>query len=414
MEIENYNKSKANKNMNNKDIIISISNDSNLLNRNPKNNFLSNEEKKSKRKNNKNTFKYNFQLISSLFSKENIKKSLDEYFGPSQEEEVNSINSLESEIKNNNNLHVKDNIYDLNDCLIYQLKIFGKFIKYYPIINDLTEDEKLVAFNPILEKNKNFKVLLDINNFLIMDCYLEKYNVAHEQFINLKEIYLKDVEIKSDIKSINELIKQLFLELKITLCCINVKENIDENLKKCSIMIDNINNIVEYMMKNSKPKNVILSNKKNINNKNIDVITDIYDPILFLANSDQNSSLVSKNNEMFYENSNNNLVDDNANLNFISSNSNKEKNKKLFFSNIDNKNMFSIINVEKEKGNINKEEDKNKKDLYYCQICNLKFTSHCGLGGHISKRHPKSKIKLKEVNEQKNLNTENNNDDKNN
>ena len=38
-------------------------------------------------------------------------------------------------------------------------------------------------------------------------------------------------------------------------------------------------------------------------------------------------------------------------------------------------------------------DEKNKKETFPCPYCSRMFNSHCGLGGHMSKRHPKNQNK---------------------
>ena len=197
----------------------------------------------------------------------------------------------------------------------------------------------------------------------------------------LKDKYIKHLYTKRNIISVEEIFKYIFEEIKINISCINVQSPFDDVLKNCSNLINSINEIITDIINDKKNKENIKINKnnnfskiENINNFEIRKKDDY--PII--NNNIKKSFVLGEINSKSIQN---NFLEINKS-NRIEEDLDKKDNRILG----ENDNVLEK-EVNKEE---NKNEEKNKKESFICPFCPRKFNSHCGLGGHMSKRHPKN------------------------
>ena len=387
-----------------------------------KHNFLFNKDLTAT----KNIFPFpNCKIISSLFTKDNITKSLlnknkninNIEIEKNKDHDIitnNEINKDKNKLKDNNTPNtsfMNYKIYNINENSIFFIKICGKNIKYFPIFTNLSEFEKKICYNPLIEKNQNFEIISP--NFIHKIFYIKNFNINVEKLEFYKDKYVKHLYTKKNITTVEEIFKYIFEEIKINLSCINVQSPYDDVLKNCSNLINNINEIIEDIIKD----NINMSDTYlNISNNKNDKMIIINEKKINLENTKiENINFEIKNNKK----------DDNDNDNYIIFNNNKIK-KNIILNNINSKciennffdynknnNMLELTNVKEKNNNIDKNnnitniiddlsddikdkniiDEKNKKETFPCPYCSRMFNSHCGLGGHMSKRHPKNQNK---------------------
>ena len=195
------------------------------------------------------------RIISSLFTKDfretfcdsndKIKKQI---ITTDKKEEINNHNTNKI-IKLNptiNTYLINYNIYNIKANSIFHIKIFGKYIKYYPIFNELTEYEKYIKYNPLIENNQNFEIIT--NDELHYEFTLRNNEIPLNKLEYLKEKYIKHHFTKRNITYFEEIFKYLFEEIKINISCIDVESQCEKILKNCSILINDINEIVEEII----------------------------------------------------------------------------------------------------------------------------------------------------------------------
>ena len=191
-------------------------------------------------------FNYNnpsCRIISSLFTKdyrETLLESFDKIYSSNKKEKNNKkeVNVTNNDINNNNDNKIiklnpindthliNYNIYNVKKNSIFHIKIYDKYIKYFPIFTSLTDYEKYISYNPLIESNQNFL----------------------EKFQNIKDKYIKNDYTKKNITFFSEIFKYLFEEIKINIGSIMAKNQCDEILKICSKLINDINEIVEEIL----------------------------------------------------------------------------------------------------------------------------------------------------------------------
>ena len=126
------------------------------------NEINSSSDKKRIKNNNNSTF----GIISSVFAKKNKNK----YLG---NKTYNNNESIKLTL--NNNIYLLNNIYNIKKNSIFHIKIFDKYIKYYPIFSKLTEYERFIKYNPLIENNPNFEIISD--NSIHFDFCLKNYDI---------------------------------------------------------------------------------------------------------------------------------------------------------------------------------------------------------------------------------------------
>ena len=366
----------------------------------------------------------NCKIISSLFSKDNLAKSF-------QSENTQSIISKNNNIEpqpnntqyhpapinspvpdmanhkeNQNNFSINYKIYNIKESSLFHIKIFGKYIKYFPIFPDITEFERLICYNPLIENNPNFELISP--DFVHNNFVLKNNSISTEYLESLKEKYVKHLFTQRNIIEIEGIFKYLFEEIKINLSCINVQSPYDDILMNCSNLINNINQIIDDIIllnEKSNKENVFLNmNKPGIKNTEVTQIENIvnfernnnitnnnednyciFNKIKIKKNfilSDMNSKCI-ENNFFLYDKNNINQFETN-NVNQINNNVKDNNDYDENFSGNEEDEIKKSKNIQ----NL-KIEEKNKKETFACPFCSRIFNSHCGLGGHMSKRHPK-------------------------
>ena len=193
----------------------------------------SSSDKKRIKNNNNSTF----GIISSVFTKKNKNK----YLG---NKTYNNNESIKLTL--NNNIYLLNNIYNIKENSIFHIKIFDKYIKYYPIFSKLTEYERFIKYNPLIENNPNFEIISD--NSIHFDFCLKNYDIPVNKFESIKEKYIKHNFTKRNINFFEEIFKYLFEEIKINISCINIQNKYEDILKNCAKLINNINEIVEEIL----------------------------------------------------------------------------------------------------------------------------------------------------------------------
>ena len=217
-----------------------------------------------------------FRIISSLFTKD-YKNT----FNDNKNNNDNNINIKDNDNDNDNNneliksninidkYSINSNIYNIKENSIFLIKIFGQYIKYFPIFTELSNYEKYIHYNPFLEFNPNFEIIPN-NNEIHFEFYIKNYHISNDKFEKIKEKYVKHNFTKRNIISLEEIFKYLFEEIKININLINEENKNEENLKLCSKLINNINEIIEEIInenKNDKNNFCLFNNdkiKKNI------------------------------------------------------------------------------------------------------------------------------------------------------
>ena len=128
----------------------------------------------------------------------------------------------------------------------------------------MTNYEKYINYNPLLELNPNFEIITN-NNEIHFEFYIKNYKISLDKFEKIKEKYIKHNFTKKNITHPEDIFKYLFEEIKININLINVENKYEENLKFCSKLINNINEIIEEII--DKDKFCLFNNdkiKKNI------------------------------------------------------------------------------------------------------------------------------------------------------
>ena len=307
----------------------------------------------------------NFRIISSLFTKKNIENEINNFT-------INTDNnSVKNSTLNNNNNYIEQiKIYNVIDRNIFQIKIYNESIKYYPIRYNMTESEKIITYDPKIESSKNFEIIdyyfEKLKNSIF---YVKDHNISTDNFNFLKNKYVVDTYTRKNIINYEEIFKYLFEELKLNLSSIDINADIDSQLTNCSKLIKDINETVEFIKIHSVRDNKENDLSKKNNNNN---------------NTNNNSNSNSSNHKIFF------LGDINSNILTKNMNVYNSPFKVISHKTLrDNNDSFSDIDPNE----INN-DDKNLKDYKdncICPVCNKKFNTHCGLGGHMSKRHPKKK-----------------------
>ena len=218
-------------------------------------------------------------LISSLFSKEyketlveSMKKFNNKINTSKKKEDKHDLNTSNKLNPINNTYLINYNIYNVKKHSFFHIKIFGKFIKYFPIFTELTDYEKYISYNPLIESNPNFEIIQD-NNSLYLDFYLKNYEISIDKFEFLKEKYIKHKFTKKNITYFEDIFKYLFEEIKLNISSINVQSKYDEILLECSKLIYDINEIIEEILNLNKGNNQMIGinylSSSHKSNKNI-------------------------------------------------------------------------------------------------------------------------------------------------
>ena len=194
------------------------------------------------------------RIISSLFT-----KNLKETFYESNDKIINEIKTSDKKenIDESNKISINNeigstylinyDIYNIKSNSFFHVKIFDKYIKYFPIFSELTHYEKYINYNPLIEKNPNFEIISpdDIHfNFSVKD-----YNISQDKVEFFKGKYIKHNLIKRNIFNLEDIFKYLFEEIKINISCIDIEKPYEEILKYCSKLINDINEIIEEIIK---------------------------------------------------------------------------------------------------------------------------------------------------------------------
>ena len=349
-----------------------------------------------------------FHIFSSAFTRDNIYKTHAKPLSNQNIKEsikynkiINS-NDIQQHIKNNNNMLIESNqnnikenkkkknitpnhflinykIYNIKENSIFHIKLYDQFIKFYPIFTNLTDLEKYICYNPMIEKNEHFGIITQ--NYRHEPFYIKNYEVSNEKLEILKDKYVKHLYTKRNIISVEEIFKYIFEEIKINLSCINAQSPYDDVLKNCSNLINNINELINEFIKGKKSEEVL----KITNNNNTTKIENINN---FEITKNEGCSLI---NSSPIINDKNVYVLNEINSKSIQSSFLEINKNSSIEDNSDKKENRNNDAIEKEDGN--KNEENNKKDNFTCLYCSRIFNSYCGLGGHMSKRHPKKQIK---------------------
>ena len=218
-------------------------------------------------------------LISSLFSKEyketlieSMKKFNNQINTSKKKEDSHDLNASNKLNPINSTYLINYNIYDVKKHSFFHIKIFGKYIKYFPIFTELTDYEKYISYNPQIERNPNFEIVQD--NSLNFDYFhLKNYEISIDKFECLKEKYIKHKFTKKNITYFEDIFKYLFEEIKLNISSINVQSKYDEILLECSKLINDINEIIEEILNINKGNNQMIGinylNSSHKSNKNI-------------------------------------------------------------------------------------------------------------------------------------------------
>ena len=218
------------------------------------------------------------RIISSLFTKdyrETLLDSFDKIYSSNKRDKNNkkeenviklgNINDINNKIKKLNPINdthlINSNIYNVKKNSIFHIRIFDKYIKYFPIFTKLTDYEKYICYNPLIEKNPNFVIIS--NKFIHQNFDLKNYEITLDKFQNIKDKYIKNDYTKNNITFFSEIFKYLFEEIKINIGSIMAKNQCDEILKICAKLINDINEIVEEILGLNQEK------QKEINNDSI-------------------------------------------------------------------------------------------------------------------------------------------------
>ena len=232
-------------------------------------------------------FNYNnptCRIISSLFTKdyrETLLESFDKIYSSNKKEKNNKkeANVINNDINNNNDNKIiklnpindthliNYNIYNVKKNSIFHIKIYDKYIKYFPIFTSLTDYEKYISYNPLIESNQNFVIIS--NKFIHKNFDLKNYEITLEKFQNIKDKYIKNDYTKKNITFFSEIFKYLFEEIKINIGSIMAKNQCDEILKICAKLINDINEIVEEILGLNQEKQKETNNDsiRSMNNK---------------------------------------------------------------------------------------------------------------------------------------------------
>ena len=194
----------------------------------------------------------NCKIISSIFSKENIIKCYE-----SNKKKIHQ-NTYTNNTHNHNSLNLQ-RINDIKQSSIFELQIFGNYIKYYPIFNNITDNERWVCYSHFIESNSN----LAIENHEYIHFNIKDYFVSVEKLEILKEKYIKHLFTKRNITMAEEIFKYLFEEIKLNLSCVTKQSNLNDILLNCSNLIQNINDIVEIIINDDNKNDIYLDNKNN-------------------------------------------------------------------------------------------------------------------------------------------------------
>ena len=378
----------------------------------------------SNRKNNIFPFP-NCKIISSLFTNNNLNKSSNQFIA--KKTNINLIyqqNNNNSELKNkrkkqgtnlyynnpnnNNNIIEKGSnyflinykIYNIKQSSIFHIKIYDKFIKYFPIFTNLSELENFICYNPLVENNQNFEIISQ--DFCHKSFYIRNYPISNEQLEKYKDKYIKHLFTKKNIICTEDIFKYIFEEIKINISCINVQSSFENVLKNCSNLINSINEIIEDCLNEQVIKtNIFINNEtskindstfsgalrkiENINDSELKNIQKEDNYIIFNNNKIQKSFILSNINS---KGIGNNFLEYNKNNIELGESVNGNKNE--IDKNKENNNENDDLSENNEEHKI---DEKDKKENFPCPYCSRIFPSHCGLGGHMSKRHPKNQNK---------------------
>ena len=380
-------------------------------------NFFLNKELSSSKKN--DFLIPNCKIISSLFSQENIQKSFNQSIKSSKiNNEISSNNNFSKGNDNGKSININNNFYNNNkennnisnsyvinyriynnikESSLFHIKIYGKYIKYFPIFSKLTDFEKIICYNPLIETNPNFEIV-PLNSYH-QNFTVNNYNISAEKLDNLKEKYVNHIFTRKNIISTEEIFKYILEEIKINISCINVQSPYEDVLKNCSNLINNINDIIEDILhENNKKENgflnmnesqEIIKTNENKTNKEISK-SEFINSFDNKNNSNGNSYCIFNNGKV-----KKNIILNDMNSNCIEDNFFGSKNNEIDKNNYKDNDKKNINDLSEEENNI-KSDEKDKKEIketYSCLYCSRKFTSHCGLGGHMSKRHPKNQNK---------------------
>ena len=212
------------------------------------------------------------RIISSLFTKdyrETLLESFDKInknLNSSCKKDENSNNeSNDSNLIKLNPINdtylINYNIYNVKKSSIFHIKIFDKYIKYFPIFTTLTDYEKYISYNPLIENNPNFSIIP--NSFMHDNFDLKDYEISLEKFQNIKDKYIKHDFTRKNITYFWEIFKYLFEEIKINIGCITSQNQCNEIFKICAKLINDINEIIEEILGLNRENNKIINNSAN-------------------------------------------------------------------------------------------------------------------------------------------------------
>ena len=263
-------------------------------------------------KNNNNDYP-SCRIISSLFTKDyndslnNSKDKSENKINIENDKDDNETNTNKL-IKTNENIDtylINYNIYNIKENSIFLIKIFGQYIKYYPIFNELTNYEKYINYNPLLELNPNFEIISN-NNEIHFEFYIKNYKISLDKFEKIKEKYIKHNFTKKNITHPEDIFKYLFEEIKININLINVENKYEENLKFCSKFINNINEIIEEII--DKDKFCLFNNDKIKKNIILNAMNSKSIEYNFLQNDTIKEKNENTNNELLLKKTNKNII----------------------------------------------------------------------------------------------------------
>ena len=306
------------------------------------------------------------RIISSLFSKDyketfyESNDKINKKMNTSNKKDIN-IKGTNKFIKSNPNQNtnlINYNIYNIKENSIFHIKIFDKYIKYYPIFNELTDYERYINYNPLIESNPHFEIIT--NDEIHFEFNLKHYDIPFDIFESLKEKYIKHLFTKRNINYLEEIFKYLFEEIKINISCIDFETNYEEILKNCSKLMNDINEIVEEIIS---VKNKIINDKAKLKISQIPYINIINEKV---SNFDKINSAQTAKEKVKFCSFNNNLIKKKFILNCMNSKS-MEYN---FFENDqkEDKDENANSNLSKnENKNSNVEENK-KNFVFKCSI----------------------------------------------
>ena len=129
----------------------------------------------------------NSQIISSLFTKDNINRAFNQSNKTKNNNQIpiniNDINIKDNNISNTFLIYYK--IYNIKEISIFHIKLYNNYIKYFPIFTNLTELEKIICFNLLIENNPNFEIISPNMKHDIF--YINNYEISSGKIEILKK-----------------------------------------------------------------------------------------------------------------------------------------------------------------------------------------------------------------------------------